>query len=220
MSESEGSVGNDAMSTEQYPEVSGDESGIVPSQGARTPEWPKKIRTLTASELDRLTIDGNGRFYWDGKLVNYEPPLSGGPIGQSPEAREQSAMDIIDRAVHDLAEQQRPGPIEGASLPELRHSVAGFDMARLEQEVALPALAADPGPAQVIRTSDQVHVTLSRLQTIAVVVALLAFVTGAIGVATYSYVAMRDWSCRIDSKQSNCPIVPVAKPVPRPDIPA
>ena len=44
-------------STEPYPEVTADESGIVPHQSSRAPEWPKKIRTLTATELDRLTID-------------------------------------------------------------------------------------------------------------------------------------------------------------------
>jgi hypothetical protein len=50
------------MSAEQYTEVGGDESGIVPPQSSRPPEWPKKIRTLTAAELDRLTIDSSGRF--------------------------------------------------------------------------------------------------------------------------------------------------------------
>ena len=60
------------MSTEPYPEVTGDESAIVPPQSVRSPEWPKKIRTLTATELDRLTIDSAGRFYWDNKLVNYD----------------------------------------------------------------------------------------------------------------------------------------------------
>src|SRR5262245_20232707 len=63
-------------STEPHPEVTADESGIGPQQGNRPPDWPKKIRTLTATELDRLTIDSAGRFYWDGRLVNYEPPES------------------------------------------------------------------------------------------------------------------------------------------------
>src|SRR5690242_8333247 len=88
------------MSTDPYPEVTGDESGIVPPQSGRAPEWPKKLRTLSAAELDRLTIDGNGRFYWDGRLVNYEPPKE-----KSSDTREQSAMEVIDRAVHDLADQ-------------------------------------------------------------------------------------------------------------------
>jgi hypothetical protein len=56
------------------PEVSGDESALVPPQSGPKAEWPKKIRTLTASELDRLTIDAEGRFMWDGRVVNYDGP--------------------------------------------------------------------------------------------------------------------------------------------------
>lgn len=208
------------MSTEEYPEVSGDESGIVPTQGARPPEWPKKIRTLTASELDRLTIDGSGRFYWDGKLVNYEPPQPKDGE-QSAESREQSAMDIIDRAVHDLSDHKAPLPIEGAALPGLHHSATDFDVSRIaSEEATVSAMPVVSAPAQMIRASDRVRVTLTGWQAFAVVVALLAFVTGAAGVAAYGYVAVRDWSCRIDSKQGNCPVVPVAKPIARPDIPA
>ncbi len=70
------------MSTDQYPEVSDDDAGIVPPQSGRGAEWPKKIRTLTAAELDRLTIDAAGRFYWDGRLVNYEPPTPPKPRGR------------------------------------------------------------------------------------------------------------------------------------------
>ena len=207
------------MSTEEYPEVSGEESGIVPAQNARPPEWPKKIRTLTAAELDRLTIDGSGRFYWDGKLVNYEPPKPQEGDAQTPESREQSAMDIIDRAVHDLNDHKMPSPIEGADLPGVHHSATDFDLARIAPAAAtIAALPLDSAPAQVIRASEQVHLRLSRWQALAVLVALVAFVTGAVGVAAYGYVAMRDWSCRIDSKQSNCPAVP--KPIARPDIPA
>jgi hypothetical protein len=206
------------MSTEEYPEVSGDESGIVPTQSARPPEWPKKIRTLTASELDRLTIDSSGRFYWDGKLVNYEPSESKAGAGESAESREQSAMDIIDRAAHDLSDHKAPSPIEGAALPGL-HSPTEFDFTRVLPAASTTALPLDSAPAQMIRASDQLHLSLSRLQAVAVIVALLAFVTGAAGVAAYGYVAMRDWSCRIDSKQSNCPAVAVAKPIARPQIP-
>jgi len=112
------------MSTDPYPEVGVDESGIPPGQSARSSEWPKKIRTLTASELDRLTIDGDGRFYWDGRLVSYGAPLGGEHQAGSPraggftdaDAREQSAMEIIDRAVHELAEHRTPEAIKEAEL--------------------------------------------------------------------------------------------------------
>src|SRR4030081_3759067 len=99
------------MSTDPYPEVSVDESGIVPPQGARPSEWPKKLRTLTAAELDRLTIDNSGRFYWDGKLVKYDPGAKH-PPEKTPESLEPS-MDIPDRASRDLGGRKSPATIEG-----------------------------------------------------------------------------------------------------------
>lgn len=207
------------MSTEQYPEVSGDESGIVPQQPqtARSPEWPKKIRTLTASELDRLTIDGSGRFYWDGQLVNYEPPQQPKKEPTSAEPHEQSAMDIIDRAVSDLADQKAPTTIEGAELPvRLNTDIEPVRMATDTPTFAeLPMAAA---PMQVVGRSDGMRLSLSTWQTLAAVVALVALVIGSAGVAAYGYVAMRDWSCRLDAKQSSCPPPPVVRP--RIEIPA
>jgi len=104
------------MSTEPYPEVSVnvDESGIVPPQAGRSPEWPKKIRTLTATELDRLTIDDTGRFYWDGRLVNYEPPdfKSSSDKPSDPPAR--SSTDVGDHDPYGFDETKSPEPIEGA----------------------------------------------------------------------------------------------------------
>ena len=74
--------------------------GLVPPLGHKG-EWPKKIRTLTAVELDRLTIDGDGRFYWDGKLVNYVAPQQ----HQGPEIKpvDLDALSILDRAAAELS---------------------------------------------------------------------------------------------------------------------
>src|SRR5260221_13486176 len=85
------------MSTEPYPEVNVDESGIVPPQAGRSPEWPKKIRTLTATELERLTIDDSGRFYWDGKLVNYESRDFKSGSDKSSDQPARSSADVADR---------------------------------------------------------------------------------------------------------------------------
>src|SRR6185503_15844755 len=99
------------MSTDPYPEVSVDESGIVPPQSAPKSEWPKKLRTLTAAELDRLTIDDSGRFYWDGNLVNYDTQPKQ-ITDQTPDSLDRS-MDILDRATWELGANKTPATIEG-----------------------------------------------------------------------------------------------------------
>lgn len=101
---------------DQYPEVSSDDSGLVPQQAEA--EWPKKIRTLSAGELDRLTIDSAGRFYWDGQLVNYHaadahPPESeaAAPASEtapsadatSTPAGDRDALALLDRAAMELS---------------------------------------------------------------------------------------------------------------------
>ena len=102
------------MSTErsdQYPEVSGEDAGIVPPQGGAKQEWPKKIRTLTANELDRLTIDGLGRFYWDGQLVNYQAHPS---RIEKPVDLDQHAMDLLERTAREL-DPNAPAPSADAA---------------------------------------------------------------------------------------------------------
>jgi hypothetical protein len=219
------------MSTEPYPEVTGDESGIVPPQSGRAPEWPKKIRTLTASELDRLTIDGAGRFYWDGKLVNYEPPKSSEPEPKSPDAGDRSAMDIIDRAVYELGDRKLPQPIEGAELPKSvgthvhreREDLRAVD---LDQERAAEDDRADAPPAAAvvgsIRAADRIRLSLSRWQSLGAIVVVLGIAVGASGVAAYGWVVAHDWGCRIGVITSYCPSSPAnpATRPPRSDIPA
>ena len=101
--------------TDQYPEVSGEDAGTRAAAGRRKAEWPKKIRTLTANELDRLTIDGLGRFYWDGKLVNYEAHPS--RIEQKPVDLDQHAMDLLDRTARELSDPNSRSAGREASSP-------------------------------------------------------------------------------------------------------
>jgi hypothetical protein len=205
------------MSTE-YPEVSGDESGIVPPQSARASEWPKKLRTLTAAELDRLTIDNAGRFYWDGKLVNYDT----GPKQLSDNTADplDRSMDILDRAALDLGARPAQNTIEGelASLDlsprRSEPSPIDFDIARVQAAPPAPDLASDQG----IRSAEPTRLTLTRLQTVGAVVVVVAIVIGAIGMATYGYVAAVEWGCKTSTARAGCP-VPAAAPH-RPDIPA
>jgi len=220
------------MSTEPYPEVNGDdESGLVPPQGGRTPEWPKKIRTLTAAELDRLTIDSSGRFYWDGRLVNYEPPQTMEGERKPADTTDRSAMEMIERATYDLGEHKTPERIERAELPKPADVHAHRDALRaVDFDTAQPAeepraVAETPEPrttVQSIHLPDRVRISLSLWQSLGVIIVVLAIMVGASGVAAYGLVVAHDWGCRIGVIKRYCPPAP-AKPVvrpPRSDIPA
>jgi hypothetical protein len=206
------------MSTDPYPEVSVDESGIVPPQGARPSEWPKKLRTLTAAELDRLTIDNSGRFYWDGKLVNYDTGTKQ-LTDKTSESLEHS-MDLLDRASRDLGARKSPTTIEGRLAEPVGSSdepdAVDLDVVRARGAAAVADALAPPPPA--IRTTDHTRLKLSRGQTAGAVIVVLAIAVGAVGMATYGYVAARDWGCKTGAFQSGCPAVNV--PPPRADIPA
>jgi hypothetical protein len=215
------------MSTDPYPEVNDDESGIVPPQSARPPEWPKKLRTLSAAELDRLTIDGSGRFYWDGKLVNYEPPKE-----KLSDVNEQSAMDVIDRAVHDLGDQRETESIDHAELqqpvdpsaPRDEIPAVDFDMARPVPPATTARETHDDTAEMVvaspiIRGSEVMRLKLSGWQSFGAVLMVLGVLVGAAGMAAYGVVAAHDWGCRAGVIQSYCPLTPAARPS-RSDIPA
>src|SRR5689334_8447840 len=144
------------MSTDPYPEVSVDESGIVPPQGARTSEWPKKLRTLTAAELDRLTIDNSGRFYWDGKLVNYD--TSPKQLSDKTSESLDRSLDILDRASYELGGRKTPATIEGQLAEPAGSSdepgAVDLDVVRAQGAAAVAeAIAAAPA----IRTGDRTH---------------------------------------------------------------
>ena len=232
------------MSTDPYPEVGGDESGIVPTQSGRSSEWPKKIRTLTATELDRLTIDGDGRFYWDGHLVNYEPPQPRHGGGTS-DARDQTAMEIIDRAVYELGDHRTPEAIEGAELPQstetgaVHHDDHGADQPHhshgshnerdpLDLDMTRPVPHHDAPTAEMadtaaaaypVHASERMRLTLSRWQAFGAFLAVMGIIIGALGMAAYGFVAAHEWSCRTGLIQSHCSPAD-ARPAQRSDIPA
>jgi hypothetical protein len=225
--------------TDQYPEVSGEDAGIVPPQGATKPEWPKKIRTLTANELDRLTIDGLGRFYWDGKLVNYEAHPS--RIEQKPVDLDQHAMDLLDRTARELSDPNSVQLVsETAPQPDAAPEAAAATAPELAATpadaltpVASAAAAGVSSPAPIVEVRRQevlvpaaaraetVRVKLSGWQSIGLIVVVLGFLVGAAGIAASGFVAAHDWGCKVGLVQSSCPPPPpIPKPLARPDIPA
>jgi hypothetical protein len=218
------------MSTESYPDVSGDESGIVPPQGGRPAEWPKKIRTLTASELDRLTIDSSGRFYWDGHLVNYEPPLPKQSESKPADAGDRSAMEILDRAAYELDANKSPERIEGAELSEpvdthVRRDelrAVDFDQVRPADEApSAPGVREHTDTVRSIGFPDRVRLKMSGWQSIGAIIVVLGIAIGASGMGAYGLVVAHDWGCRIGMVKQYCPpaAMPAVRPL-RPDIPA
>lgn len=225
------------MSTErsdQYPEISGEDSGIVPPQGAAKQEWPKKIRTLTANELDRLTIDGLGRFYWDGQLVNYQAHPS---RIEKPVDLDQHAMDLLDRTARELdpnapapsadaataTEAQTPDPLTAdapalAATPadQLAPMISAVDKASpvvevRRQEVMIPTLG-QPGTTRILLTG---------WQSIGLVIVIAGFLIAAAGMAASGFVALHDWGCKAGMVKRGCAAAPtMPKAPPRPDIPA
>jgi hypothetical protein len=222
------------MSTErsdQYPEVSGEEAGIVPPQGGAKQEWPKKIRTLTANELDRLTIDGLGRFYWDGQLVNYQPPSN---RIDKPVDLDQHAMDLLERTARELDPNAPAGDV--ATIADTQADVMTADAPALS---ATPADQLSPVTPSAEKATSMVEVQhhqvmvpavglpgatrilLTRWQSIGLVVVLVSFLIASLGMAASGFVAVHDWGCKAGFVKSACPLPPAPpKAPPRADIPA
>jgi hypothetical protein len=201
--------------------MSVDESGIVPPQGSRPSEWPKKLRTLTAAELDRLTIDNSGRFYWDGKLVSYDTGAK--QLTDKTSESLDDSMEILDRASRDLGARKSPKTIEGQLAEPAGSSdepgAVDLEVIRARGAAAVAdALAVPPPPPPIRATTEQTRLTLSRAQNAGAIIVVLAIAIGAIGMATYGYVAARDWGCKTGTFQSGCPAPNL--PPPRADIPA
>jgi hypothetical protein len=226
--------------SDPYPEVREDESGIVPPQPGRNPDWPKKIRTLTAAELDRLTIDSSGRFYWDGKLVNYEPPQHK-PAERAETSHvdplDPAAFDVLDRAAYELKNGKAaqppdatPSNTDDASNESARSQTGDVSAIELDahREVA-PQMVADERPAAhtpiiappLFGAPDRVRVKLSAWQSLGLFIAVLSIVAGGAGLAASGLIAVHDWGCRAGMVRSYCAQAPAARPTPvRPDIPA
>lgn len=215
--------------TDQYPEVSGEEAGIVPQQGAAKSEWPKKIRTLTAAELDRLTIDEMGRFHWDGKLVVYETTASRLPA--QPVDLDQHAMDLLDRTARELSDPNSPTTVETVGAPPTVPELAATPADQLVPTAQPDAPAASVAPvvhtprAEVIAPSavraEGVRVKLTALQSIGLTIVVVGLLAGALGIAASSLVAAHDWACKAGMVKRYCPVPPPAPTPPaRPDIPA
>ena len=214
--------------TDQYPEVSAEDTAFVPPQSTTKSEWPKKIRTLTAAELDRLTIDALGRFYWDGKLVNYDTHSS---RVEKPVDLDQHAMDLLDRTARELSDPNSVPEV----VPEPVHVETSAFSATPGDALAhvslVPDVAPVPAAAPIVEVRRQEvvaaapaqpeakRVRFTVLQSIGIFFAVLGLLGAATGIALSSFVAANEWGCKVGWVKSYCPAPPPAPaPPPRPDI--
>ena len=220
------------MSTDQYPEVSSDDSGLVP-QHAPKAEWPKKIRTLSAAELDRLTIDGDGRFYWDGHLVNYQPPRAAAAVAEArpPEPIDLDALALLDRAARELSgrpaaePQPAPEPTQVAGAPPAEEIRSGestvIAVAPLVPVVEVPQVAPPTIDLAYRMSVEKIRLRMSLWQSLGLLIVILGLLVGAAGIAVSGLVAAHDWGCRTNLVKQYCPPPPPEpKPPARIDIPA
>ena len=91
------------------------------------------------------------------------------------------------------------------------------DLDAVRAEVAAALAEATP-PAAVTTTIEQKHLTLSGWQKFGALIVVLGIAVGAFGIATYGYVAARDWGCKTGAFQKGCPVDKAAPQ--RADIPA
>ena len=225
------------MSTDQYPEVTGDDSGIVPPNPPRA-DWPKKIRTLSAAELDRLTIDSAGRFYWDGQLVNYQPPQPAPQPSQAPTSGQPvdvDALALLDRATRELSSQpatagtptgepaQSAVPPSGDTAPaDAQVAVEPVNAITTVATVAnVPQIAPMPILDMARAAPEKVRLRMSFWQSAALFLAVVGLLIGAAGIAVSGLVAGLEWGCRTNLVKQYCPPPPPPPRAPaRIDIPA
>ncbi len=228
--------------TDQYPEVGAEDTALVPPQGAAKSEWPKKIRTLTAAELDRLTIDAMGRFYWDGKLVNYDSHPS---RLDKPVDLDQRAMELLDQTARELSDpysstsvtpdtrEQTPEAetivettveaepaIELTAAPEVAPSAADALTPSVQAPPPAPLVDVRRPEVLVAAPAETKRVKFTTLQSIGIGLGVVGLLAAAGGLALSSLVAANEWACKVGYVTSYCPPAPAApKPPARPDIP-
>jgi hypothetical protein len=143
-------------------------------------------------------------------------------------------MEVIDRAVHDLADQHTAEtaednePVRAAEVAvrheEIRHdepAAVDFDTIRPAPDALVPHEAAEIAVStHVIRGSDVMRLKLSRWQSFGAILMVLGVIIGASGMAAYGFVAAHEWGCRTGLVQSYCGAAPVSRPGSRSDIPA
>lgn len=222
------------MSIDQYSRhANDDESGLVPPQNTPPADWPRKIRSLSTDDLDRLTIDSAGRFYWDGQLVNYGFAK---PDGQLIDARELSSLasphkETTTTGGTPMADPASSKPTD-STLDAIAEALAAATPVREETPTvvaaapaaaaptAAPAASAEPAP---VAPREPITVTvpvaqgprrfrLSFFQSIGALLGVLSLLLAAAGLAASGFATAHEYGCRAGFVTAYCPPKPAPAP--------
>lgn len=219
------------MSIDQYSRhANDDESGLGPHQTEPSADWPRKIRSLSTDDLDRLTIDSAGRFYWDGQLVNYGFAK---PDGQLIDPRELSTLASPHKETTTTGGTPMADPASSKStdstLDAIAEALAAATPVKDETPtvvVAAPAAAPasvasapaaprGPIPVTVPVAEGPRRFKLSAWQSIGAFFGVLSLLIGAAGLAASGFASAHEYGCRAGFVTAYCPPKPVAPARPR-----
>jgi hypothetical protein len=212
------------MSIDQYSRhANDDESGLVPSESTPPADWPRKIRSLSTDDLDRLTIDSAGRFYWDGQLVNYGFAK---PDGQLIDARELSSLASPHKEtttggipMADPALSKSTDSTLDAIAEALAAATPVKDEAPTVVVAAPPsAPASSVGPAPATRreavpiTEGPRRFKLSFFQSLGAFLGVLSLLLAGAGLAASGFATAHEYGCRAGFVTAYCPPKPAPAP--------
>jgi hypothetical protein len=174
----------------------------VPGSPPPRSEWPKKLRALTQQDLDRLTIDQEGRFYWDGKLVTSTVTHA---VPNSTTDAEPKALEMLDRAAAEIAGRKPADSADVTRTPapepaEVPTSATPAEAAIADTTVDLPTAtlpARGTTPASRASVDGRVRLSLSATQSVGAMIIALALLACAAGLAVTGWAVAHEWTCRL-----------------------
>jgi hypothetical protein len=229
------------MSIDQYSRhANDDESGLVPAQTTPPADPPRKIRSLSTDDLDRLTIDSAGRFYWDGQLVNYgfakpdgqlidprelsslasphqETTTGGNPMADPAPPTKDATLDAIAEALAAATPVPGETPTVVVAAPVIAAPVVAAPAATPEPAPAAPRepIAREPIALPVPVAAGPRRFKLSFFQSIGALLGVLALLLAGAGLAASGFATAHEYGCRAGLVTAYCPPKPVAPPRPR-----
>ena len=119
-------------------------------------------------------------------------------------------MDILDRASFDLGGRKTPATIEGELAPSRPAHSAESGAVDLDVVRARSGRGAGRRhPAAGDHDHDRAEAPDAvALADVGAIIVVLAIAIGAFGMATYGYVAARDWGCKTGAFEKGCPAMP------------